>query len=109
MDVTEDGRPLETMYPERRIYKSTEQPQSMVAIRSTVKEDLYVVFSGMNEDTGRPIIKVHVNPLVIWVWIGVNLLILGTVVALIPNAVPVRAAAPVRVQQAAEEPIGAAR
>ena len=109
MDVTKDGQPLETMYPERRVYHSTEQPQSMVAIRSTFKEDLYVVFSGMNEDTGRPIIKVHLNPLVIWVWIGVNLLILGTIVALIPNTAPVRAAARVSVRQPAEEPVGAAR
>jgi len=109
MDVTKDGQQLETMYPERRLYKSTEQPQSMVAIRSTMKEDLYVVFSGINEDTGRPIIKVHINPLVVWVWTGVIMLIVGTVVALIPNTAPARATATVRVAQTAEEPVGAAR
>ena len=109
MDVTKDGRPLDTLYPERRIYHSTEQPQSIVAIRSTLKEDLYVVFSGVNEDTGRPIIKVHVNPLVSWIWIGINTLILGTVIALIPNATSARAPARVRVRQTAEEPVGVAR
>ena len=109
MDVTKDGQPLETMYPERRIYHSTEQPQSMVAIRSTLAEDLYVVFSGVNEDTGRPIIKVHLNPLVSWVWIGILTLIAGTGLALIPNMQATRVRAPVRVQQAAGEPVGAAR
>jgi cytochrome c-type biogenesis protein CcmF len=54
-------------------------------------EDLYVVFEGQNPDTGRPIIKAHVNPLVSWIWIGVLVMIFGTVVALVPNAAPVRA------------------
>ena len=109
MDVTKDGQPLETMYPEQRFYQASQTTQTMVAIRSTLKEDLYVVFSGMNQDTGRPIIKVHLNPLVSWVWIGINVLVLGTVLALLPNAVPVRAAARVPVAQTVEEPVGAAR
>jgi cytochrome c-type biogenesis protein CcmF len=76
----------------------------MVANRSTLKEDLYLVFAGLNPDTGRPIIKAHLNPLVMWIWIGVWLMIAGTVVALVPNAVPERITAAVRLQAA---PVGA--
>jgi cytochrome c-type biogenesis protein CcmF len=76
----------------------------MVANRSTPQEDLYVVYEGLNQDTGRPIIKVHLNPLVMWIWIGVWIIIAGTVVALIPNAAPVRVPSPVRMQA---EPVGA--
>jgi cytochrome c-type biogenesis protein CcmF len=74
-------------------------------------EDLYVVYEGQNFDTGRPIIKAHVNPLVSWIWIGVLVMIFGTATALVPNATaPVRAAvtehagAKVRVRPA---PVGA--
>ncbi len=109
IDVSKDGQPLTTMYPEQRFYKASQTTQTMVADRSTLKEDLYIVFSGMNEDSGRPIIKAHLNPLVIWVWIGIIVLVLGTVLALIPNAAPVRAAVRVKVTHAAEEPVGAAR
>jgi cytochrome c-type biogenesis protein CcmF len=76
----------------------------MVANRSTLKEDLYIVYEGLNQDTGRPIIKARVNPLVMWIWIGVWIMIVGTVLAMIPNAVPVRVTAPARVQAA---PVGA--
>jgi cytochrome c-type biogenesis protein CcmF len=47
---------------------------------------------------------VHLNPLVMWVWIGVWIIIAGTVVALIPNAAPVRVPAPARMRV---EPVGA--
>ena len=37
----------------------------MVALHTTLKEDLYLVYSGINPDTGNPIIKAHLNPLVL--------------------------------------------
>jgi cytochrome c-type biogenesis protein CcmF len=98
MEVYKDGKQIDTLYPERRFYKASQQTATMVANRSTPKEDLYVVYEGLNQDTGRPIIKVHLNPLVMWIWVGVWMMIAGTVIALIPNAVPVRVTAPVRVQ-----------
>jgi cytochrome c-type biogenesis protein CcmF len=105
MNVFKGGDKIATMYPERRFYHASEQTATMVANRSTMKEDLYVVYEGLNQDTGRPIIKIHLNPLVMWIWVGVWLIIAGTVVALIPNAVAVQAAARVRVPEAA--PVGA--
>jgi cytochrome c-type biogenesis protein CcmF len=62
-----------------------------------VQEDLYLVYEGQNQDTGRPIIKAHLNPLVTWIWVGVWLMIAGTVVALIPNEAALRVAVPARV------------
>ena len=106
MDVFEGGRQIATLSPERRFYKASQTTSTMVANRSTLKEDLYLVYEGQNPDTGRPIVKVHLNPLVMWIWIGVWIMLVGTVVGLIPNAVPSRvAAAALRRVQA--EPIGA--
>jgi cytochrome c-type biogenesis protein CcmF len=98
MDVFRGGKQIATMYPERRFYKASQQTQTMVANRSTLKEDLYVVYEGQNEDTGRPIIKAHVNPMVIWIWIGVWIMIVGTILGLVPSSVPVRAMAPARTE-----------
>jgi cytochrome c-type biogenesis protein CcmF len=104
MNVFKGGKQIATLNPERRFYKASQQTSTMVANRSTPQEDLYVVYEGQNLDTGRPIIKVHLNPLVMWIWIGVWIIIAGTVVALIPNAAPVRVPAPARMRA---EPVGA--
>jgi len=104
LDVFQGGKKIDTLYPERRFYKASQQTATMVANRSTFKEDLYLVYEGLNQDTGRPILKVHVNPLVMWIWAGVWTMLVGTIMALIPNSVPVRVAATARIQTA---PVGA--
>ncbi len=59
-----------------------------------------MVFEGRNEETGRPIIKAHLNPMVPWIWMGLIIMIFGTITALVPNAAPLPARVPVRVQTA---------
>jgi cytochrome c-type biogenesis protein CcmF len=98
IDVFKGGKQVDTLYPERRFYHASQQTSTMPRVRSTAQEDLYLVYEGQNQDTGRPILRAHLNPLVMWIWVGVWIMIAGTVVALIPNAVPVRVTAPARVQ-----------
>jgi cytochrome c-type biogenesis protein CcmF len=87
MDVYDKhGKQIDTMTPERRFYKASQQASTMPFIRSSLDEDLYLVYEGLNQDTGHPIIKAHVNPLVMWIWLGVWIIILGTALALVPNA-----------------------
>jgi cytochrome c-type biogenesis protein CcmF len=57
--------------------------------------DVYLVYEGKNETTGKPIIKAHLNPLVPWIWIGLIIMVFGTIVALVPNAAVVQVAVPV--------------
>ena len=57
----------------------------MVAISSTLREDLYVVYAGTNPDTNLPVIHAYLNPLVKWIWLGGVVVVLGTILALIPN------------------------
>jgi cytochrome c-type biogenesis protein CcmF len=57
----------------------------MVALHSTLASDLYVIYEGKNPDTDRPIIKVFLNPLMNWIWIGVLIVVGGTFLALVPN------------------------
>jgi cytochrome c-type biogenesis protein CcmF len=85
IDVLRNGTFVETMYPARRVYKASQQPATIVANRSTMREDLYLVYTGVNPDTGRPIIKAHLNPLVWWIWAGAHILLIGTIIALFPN------------------------
>jgi cytochrome c-type biogenesis protein CcmF len=90
MDVYKNGKYLGQMFPERRFYTASQQTSTIVANRSRPNEDLYLVYTGRNQDTGKPIIKAHVNPLVLWIWIGVHVILIGTIIALFPNMKPQR-------------------
>jgi cytochrome c-type biogenesis protein CcmF len=88
LDVYRDGRKEFQMAPEKRVYLASQQPQTMVAVHSVPSWDLYVVYEGTNPDTGQPIIKAFLNPLVSWIWAGVVLIVMGTFIALVPSLVP---------------------
>jgi len=96
LDVEKDGRSVMMLYPTRRFYPSNQESGTMVAISSTLREDLYVVYAGTNPDTNLPVIHAYLNPLVKWIWLGGAVVVLGTILALLPNrqAVMVLSSAP---------------
>jgi cytochrome c-type biogenesis protein CcmF len=87
MQVLKDGHLLTTMLPEKRLYKASQQPASEVALHSTLREDLYVVYKGQADDGAKAVIQVYINPLVTWLWIGGLVVVLGTGMALLPNRI----------------------
>jgi cytochrome c-type biogenesis protein CcmF len=106
LDVYKGGKQIDTMTPERRFYHASQQTSTMPDIRSTLNEDLYVVFEGVNQDNGHPILRAHLNALVMWIWMGVWVMLIGTVLALVPNApAPVRVPAPARLGQSTPAPV----
>src|ERR1700686_1453598 len=84
------------LYPTRRFYRPNKESGTMVAISSTLREDLYVVYAGTNPDTNLPVIHAYLNRLVKWLWLGGAVVVLGTILALLPNrqAVMVLSSAP---------------
>jgi cytochrome c-type biogenesis protein CcmF len=91
LDVYKDGKKQFQMTPEKRVYLASQQPQTMVAIHSVPSWDLYVVYEGTNPDSGQPIIKAFLNPLVGWIWAGLAIMVFGTFVALVPPIAPATA------------------
>jgi cytochrome c-type biogenesis protein CcmF len=104
LDVYKNGKKLFQMSPEKRVYLASEQPQTMVAIHSVPGWDLYVVYEGTNPDTGQPIIKAFLNPLVGWIWAGVVFIVWGTFIALVPAAIPATASLRVPATRVVSEP-----
>src|SRR5499425_250474 len=101
LEVMKDNKPVMMLYPERRNFPTNQESGTMVAIFSTLREDLYVVYAGINPATNLPTLHAFINPLVKWVWWGGMVVVMGTLVALLPN----RAA--VVVLSKAEAPVGA--
>jgi cytochrome c-type biogenesis protein CcmF len=84
VEVFRGDRRVASLDPEKRFYIASEQPSSEVAILQTPREDLYLVYSGMNEDQSKAVLQAYVNPLVMWLWIGGLVVIAGTFVCMLP-------------------------
>jgi len=102
VEVLRDNKPMMMLYPEKRRFATTVENGTMVAIYSTLKEDLYVVYAGQSPETQLPVMHVFLNPLVKWIWFGGVVVVFGTLVALLPNR---RA---VLVLSGAQQPVGQA-
>jgi len=85
IEVMKDTKPLMMLYPEKRRFQPSQENGTMVAIASSAKEDLYVVYAGQNPETDQPVVHAYLNPLVKWVWFGGMIVVFGTLVALLPN------------------------
>ena len=83
VEVMKDHKPVMILFPERRNFPTNQESGTMVAIYSTLREDLYVVYAGVNQGSDVPTIHVFLNPLVKWVWYGGVVVVMGTIVALV--------------------------
>jgi len=83
VEVMKDHKPVMILFPERRNFPTNQESGTMVAIYSTLREDLYVVYAGVNQGSDVPTIHVFLNPLVKWVWYGGIVVVMGTIVALV--------------------------
>ena len=81
LDITKGGKSIGTMTPEKYFPRYYDNPVTEVAIRSNPLEDLYIIPSGWTEDGATVNLKIIINPLAQWLWIGGAVVIAGTVIA----------------------------
>jgi cytochrome c-type biogenesis protein CcmF len=83
--VSDHATPLGRLEPAKLFYRQQEEPVSHVAIRSSWREDLYLILTDFARDGSMATVKVLVNPLLAWLWIGAGVITVGTVWALLPD------------------------
>jgi cytochrome c-type biogenesis protein CcmF len=81
--VFDDGEPVGILTPEKRMYYQQEQPATIPSVVSSLREDLYVVLVGLEEGRSAAL-KVYINPLVNWIWVGGFIWIFGNTLILWP-------------------------
>ena len=87
----DDGNIITSLTPEKRIYfhldpnPDRRQPHSELDIHSTLKRDIYSVFSSIDTDNNIAFFQIMINPLVRLVWYGAYILVFGTMIALWPS------------------------
>jgi cytochrome c-type biogenesis protein CcmF len=82
ISVTHDGKPVTTLWPERRIYNVTRSPQTEVAIDRSLARDLYVALGEPVSPTAWSV-RVHHKPLVNLIWVGCLLMAGGGMLAVL--------------------------
>ncbi len=97
IEVTLDGRPYELMRPERRTFPLQQQTTSDVAIRTNLFRDLYAVLG--EERDGSAVLRLHVNTLAPWIWLGALIMASGGALSLLDRRL--RVGAPSRMRAAA--------
>ena len=89
-----DGKQIARATPAKWFFPHhEEEPVSHVEIERGAREDLYLVLNGYDGQQGLVNLKIVVNPLVNWIWIGFMLLAFGTVIAFLPERAYALAAA----------------
>jgi hypothetical protein len=82
LEVRKDGVLQGRITSEKRQHldsfgRNTFEPSTEVGIWSNLREDLYVVYAGSVNGTEEATYAITLNPLVLWVWLGAGILILG--------------------------------
>jgi len=89
LGVYQNGRRVWTGQPEKEFYKGQNQPVSEVDVRSTWKEDLYIILADFKEDDSATL-KIYLNPMVSWIWMGAWIIAFGTTVSVWPDRLEAR-------------------
>jgi cytochrome c-type biogenesis protein CcmF len=94
VQVTKDGKPMGVINSEKRqhfsepspgVRQKSFEPSTEVGIRSTLQEDLYIVYAGSVGGSEEAVYRFTLNPLVIWVWIGGVVLVIGGLITMWPS------------------------
>ena len=63
----------------------TFEPSTEVGIMGSMRQDVYLVLSGVNQDESAEI-RITFNPLVVWVWMGGMIMAFGGLIVMWPQA-----------------------
>lgn len=97
LTIRRGDRAIGELRPTKSFYRGFEdQATTGVAIRTTALEDLYIVLTTWDAHSASFLLVV--NPMVVWLWVGGLIVLVGTAFTLWPRPVPrpVRAEAPAR-------------
>jgi hypothetical protein len=86
LEILEGGKTTGRLQPARLVYnKRPEEPATAVAIQRGFFEDLYVTMGKHDLEEGMAALKLVINPLVDWMWLGYLLMALANVLAILPT------------------------
>ncbi len=84
--IFREGEDLGQLQPRMNYYTGSQQPIATPAVRSSLKEDLYLTLMAFDQQQGAyATVRAIINPAVPWLWIGGMILALGGILAVAPQ------------------------
>ncbi|MDD2868763.1 heme lyase CcmF/NrfE family subunit [Neomegalonema sp.] len=102
--VLKDGRIIDVLRPEKRIYPVQGSPTTEAAIRARLGGDVYVVLGDRQPDGAAWAVRAYEKPWVNWIWIGALVMALGGTLSLADRRLRVGAPAPKKARAPAAAP-----
>ena len=93
--ILDDGKPVGSIYSEKRFYPVEGMPVTKPGIRTTAAGDVYAVL-GEPEKTGGYTVRLYRNPLVVWMWGGAIIMAFAGLLSLTDRRFRVGAPRPAR-------------
>ena len=82
--VYDKNKIITELKPESRFYPITNNFTTEASIHTNLLRDLYIVLGEGNLDNGW-VVRIYYNPLVIWIWIGALIMVLGGIISINTN------------------------
>jgi cytochrome c-type biogenesis protein CcmF len=84
--ILEDGEEWGHAAPAKFVYRThPSMPTTEVDILTTLEHDLYVIMASADPEGERATFRVIVRPLVVWIWLGGALFLIGVLIAIFPR------------------------
>ncbi|CCO22083.1 heme lyase CcmF/NrfE family subunit [Maridesulfovibrio hydrothermalis] len=80
IEVTENGKFVGLLSPERRIYRNFQQPFAEVSVIPSLGSEIYSTLLSVDAK-GTATLKMSINPLINWMWIGGTMMCIFGLVA----------------------------
>jgi cytochrome c-type biogenesis protein CcmF len=95
--VTKGRDRVATLVPQKNVYLPRGEPGDIVAIKSGPTRDIWVNLAGLTPAGPKQVatLRIFVNPMVSWIWLGGLIMALGALIAAWPPPRTARAPAPV--------------
>lgn len=94
VSLLEHGRIIGALTPRQNFYPTSEQPVPTPSVRSRANADVYINLMAFDEHGASATLRVLVEPLVSWIWLGGAIVVFGAGIASWPPRRRARSTAP---------------
>ncbi len=81
IEVTHDGRKVNELHPEKRLYRVQQNTMTEAAIDTGFTRDLYVALGEGIDDGKSWIVRIYLKPFIDWIWGGAFMMAMGGLLA----------------------------
>ncbi len=81
MKVSKDGKPVTTLYPEKRFYFVQQNPMTEAAIDAGLLRDIYISMGEPLPDGKAWAVRLYYKPFIRWIWLGALVMAFGGLLA----------------------------